>query len=581
MPCLGTYIWRTHSTWKAEQPMPPPSNCVSPFTTSRLLSCQYTHIQFRNGLKREQFWLQKDDTKITRSTNALTLTLVVSDVDEYEPRQQLPVYYTNVKQSDQNVIVYDFDVMDIDPSVTHSDVTYATTSAHYTIGATDGVVRVIDKSAMPVDASNCPLDDEILVTADAGGGGDIVTMSLYIRAVPEDLTTPVFSPALADIGPILEEQNPVGSILHTVTVEDPDCKLYGAEGVRFELTYDRIDCCFIVPGTASNGQVSADIILKKELDYETMGSSFDLTVKAFNVLTPKEASSQVSDIFTVFIADAKDLYPRCPKALTAFIDEIPAVAGTVVVSIPCESQSSLTYTYTLTHPMFHMNGANLEITMDASLDYEVTRGYSLIVGVEVGGDSFVQDVHIEVDVQPVDDNSPAWTGPQTLSRSEATTPGATLATYTITDLDLGNVGNIKRSSIALVDNFVDTFELLVEQSALATSFDVQLILAKPLDAETQSLFLLELTANDGFATVLHPISLAVSDVAEFPPSCGQSSLLITIKEPVFSPKNLSAPLDCQANDVSQTVTFSRISGDNRFTVDSATGLITLSSNVKH
>ena len=115
-----------------------------------------------------------------------TLVLTVTDADDSLPISLATLHYATVKQTDVSVLIYRFNVSDPDPDAT---IVFATTSTDYTVGASTGQVTVTDKSAQALDAKNCPTDDSVVVTATSGS--NIVTMTLYVQAIPEDITTQV------------------------------------------------------------------------------------------------------------------------------------------------------------------------------------------------------------------------------------------------------------------------------------------------------------------------------------------------------------------------------------------------------
>ena len=507
------------------------------------------------------------------------MSLTVSDVNEFDPLERSHALYTTVQQSDVNVVVYTFNLLDRD--ISGPSVTFSTTSTDYTVGTTNGQVRVTDKSAMPLDAFNCPTDDVVYVTADPGGGATVLQMTLYVEAVPEDLNIPVFDPTLADFGPFIEKADPVGTTIGTVRVKDLDCGLYGAEGTRFEVknVNSNQDCCIIVRGAAVNGFVTADIKLKTQLDYNDMGAALPLEITAFSVRDPLNTAIQVSDTINVLITDTKDYYPKCTKAFTAYVAETPAIAGYVVTSIDCDTTGSPAYVYSLTDATFEMNGADVQIKTTGSLDYETTPEYDITVDVEVTASSFIQEVFVKIYVQPINEDAPVWSGSATITELESVLVGTVLGIYSVADSDTGGHG-IDPGTIRLADNFGGTFELFVEKATvLGTSYDVQLILAKPLDAETIASYGLVLTASDPATTQTYPVALTVTDVPEFPPSCAESAILVSIAEPVLPTTVLTSALNCDANDQGETVTYARLSGDARFSVSSTTGVVSLISKL--
>ena len=181
---------------------------------------------------------------------------------------------------------------------------------------------------------------------------------------------------------------------------------------------------------------------------------------------------------------------------------------------------------------------------------------------------------MKIYVQPTDEAAPSWSGSSSLSKSENLAVGTTLDTFTVTDSDTGGHGILKES-IALVDNFGGTFQLYVEDNAGSTSYDVQLILAKPLDYERVTSYSLTLTASDPDTTDTHAVALTVTNEAEFPPSCSETAILIAIKETVNPTTVLHQALNCNPKDVGETITYTSTDANGRFTISSTTGEISL------
>ena len=75
-------------------------------------------------------------------------------------------------------------------------------------------IQVKDKSAQALDANACPTDDEVEVTADSGG--TVLTLKLYVEAIPEDVNNPAFDPVIPDVGPFTEGTDAVGTVINSV-----------------------------------------------------------------------------------------------------------------------------------------------------------------------------------------------------------------------------------------------------------------------------------------------------------------------------------------------------------------------------
>lgn len=206
---------------------------------------------------------------------------------------------------------------------------------------------------------------------------------------------------------------------------------------------------------------------------------------------------------------------------------------------------------------------------------------------------YFRKLRVEVSFDDINDNSPRFqTSAVRVDVSEATAPGSALPLPTAHDPD-GPPFGIDRYELVSPDT--DVFELRVTRNddggdASATSFDLRLVVAAPLDREQASRYRVTVLAVDGGRpgrTGSVEVEVVVEDVNDNRPVFEQATYDVEVSEDwiVTTPRPLLTVRAVDADDESAvTYRFTERTVDSYgqlFVVDRHTGLISLTRNIDY
>ena len=330
------------------------------------------------------------------------------------------------------------------------------------------------------------------------------------------------------------ENAAAGTVLATATGLDP-------EG---------LDVTYTIAGTGSeNFQIdnNGNITLIDSLDYET-AQSYELTIFASDGLF------SVPKVVTVSITDSNEAPSVTSSvAFNSFLENT-AVGTTIATSAGSDPEND-TITYSLSgagSDKFSVD-ADGKVTLASALDYETATSYSINLNASDGTSTTTKVLTINVgnvaelvysgSLAASSQNETISTGSVILSSSTSGAEGT--VTYSISDPDNKFAINASTGEVTL---------------------------ANALDHETKTSHSFTVTASDGSNSESQTFTLQINDVdlsiSASLASAAQTEGIATGTTIIAAPT---------ASGAEGTITYSITDADNKFTVDSSTGAVTLAN----
>ncbi|XP_031561240.1 protein dachsous-like [Actinia tenebrosa] len=367
----------------------------------------------------------------------------------------------------------------------------------------------------------------------------------------------------------VNESKKVNTYIGTLNASDPD-------GDRLTYKLKMLDSQDNVFAIDTTGRIT----LGKKLDREVK-PVYSVLVTVSDDGTPVLATQTV---VSVIVTDYNDNYPTFPyKRYTASVYENAARDSTVmqVVAIDADigDNSKLTYSLQGGNTSFFTIDSNTGIIKTSqTFDRETKSSYQLTIRVVDGGNpQHHGQTSVTVNILDVNDNKPNFIkNAYSFSVSENTTTGATIATLSATDLDIGINADIRYYIVS--GNLGNTFDLESQTGNLK--------LANTLDCERRTLYRLVIGVSDRGLPSLSSttnVQINVVDVNDNSPIFASSVYRATVKENSLVGKSvvkvLATDRDSGANG---KVEYAIIDGntENTFTIDLNSGLITIKKSPK-
>ena len=307
-----------------------------------------------------------------------------------------------------------------------------------------------------------------------------------------------------------------------------------------EVTYS------IVEGTAGSSIFAIDsqgrITLESSLDFETK-TSYTLEV---SVTDGKET---VSKQLVVTVSDV-DLSVTSSLASTSQAETISA--GTSILTLSTSNaEGTLSYSITDADNKFAINSSTGEVTLANALDYETKTSHSFTVTVTDGTTTSSETYTVNVS----DVDLSVTSSLASASQAETISTGTSILTLSTTNAE-GTVSY----SITDADN----------KFAINSSTG-EVTLANALDYETKTSHSFTVTVTDGTTSSSETFTLSVTDVdLALSASLASSSKLETISTG-------TTIVTSSTSNSEGTVSYSLTDDDNKFSIDSSTGEVTLSN----
>lgn len=474
----------------------------------------------------------------------------------------------------------------------NAKITYylADTERQFTVDPETGVITTTEPLECPQQicpshstkpGGSCPKSCVFTVFARDHGtprqdGRTYVTVNLVDANDHDPLIKFRYFPSTAGFATV-DENAGNGSVVAAVSVVDLDEGLNGETTVRIvsgnELNHFRLD---YTP--------SFDIVrVNGVLDREEI-SKYNLTVVATDKGTPPRTATA---FLIIHVNDVNDHEPVFEKSeYSAILSEL-APPGTYVAGITATDEDSgvnAQIYYTIVsgneHQWFSINTDSGLITTQAMLDREVQGTIELNISARDGGPN-PKWAHTQLKVTILDENDETPVFSQSrinVSLSENAPPGTLVAMLTASDHDQGTNGSVMYSLHPTVQqHYDDTFTL--------DSLTGQLTTKRKLDREEIPNYEIYVIARDqgippqsSTATVY----LNILDVNDNNPEFYPQKYFYSISEDM-KPGDTLLKVTATDRDEGENamITFQLESGgDNLFTVDEWSGMITLRGNLK-
>jgi hypothetical protein len=283
------------------------------------------------------------------------------------------------------------------------------------------------------------------------------------------------------------------------------------------------------------------------LDYET-ATAYAIT------LTASDGTNSVSETLTINVGDINEA-PSLTNSLAASSFAENVATGTTIATASASDPESQTISYSLSgtgSEKFSVDSAG-NITLSSALDYETTTSYSLTLTASDGANSTSNTINISVD--DVIELSIALAS-SSISLSETATSGTSVTT-TATTTD-------GSATVTYSLSGTDSDKFSVSSNGTITT-------AASLDYETTTSYSLTLTATDGTNTVTDNLTINITDVDL---SLSASLASAAQSEGLSTGTTIATSSNSNAEG---TVTYSLTDADNKFSIDSSTGEVTLAN----
>ena len=287
------------------------------------------------------------------------------------------------------------------------------------------------------------------------------------------------------------------------------------------------------------------ITLKTGLDYETK-TSYELT------LTSSDGTNSVQTQINFSVTDISELALSLDNTEVTLAENI-STGSSVAIASSSDAAGEVTYSIvegTAGSSIFAIDSQG-RITLESSLDFETKTSYTLEVSVTDGKETVTKQLVVTVsDVDLSVSSSLA-----SASQAETISTGTSILT-----LSTSNAEGTLSYSITDSDN----------KFAINSSTG-EVTLANALDYETKTSHSFTVTVTDGVTTSSETFTLNVTDVdLTLSSSLASSSKLETI--------STGTTIATSSTSNSEgTVSYSLTDDDNKFSIDSSTGEVTLSN----
>ncbi len=425
--------------------------------------------------------------------------------------------------------------------------TSAVGAAIASINATDPEGSAVTYTLSGTGSDNFSIDASGNITLASGLDYETAT-SYELTVVVDDGTyasTEVITVSVADVNeaPSLsatvafnafQENTATGTTIATSSVSDPE-----AGAITYTLS-----------GTGSeNFTVSSDgtVTLASGLDYET-ATAYAIT------LTASDGANSVSETLTINVGDINEA-PSLTNSLAASSFAENVATGTTIATSSASDPEAGTITYSIsgTGSENFAIDANGNVTLASSLDYETTTSYSLTITASDGTNSTQQTLSISV--TDIIEFGLALSS-NSVSINEDMSSGSQVATSTLTQEGT--------ETVTYTLSGTDSDKFAISSSGVITTNTI-------LDHETTTSYSLTVTVSDGTNTDTETLTIAINDidltVTNTLAASGQAENISTG----------TSIMTASASGAEGTVSYSITDSDNKFSINSSTGEVTLAN----
>ena len=331
-----------------------------------------------------------------------------------------------------------------------------------------------------------------------------------------------------------QENTATGTTIATSSVSDPE-----AGAITYSLS-----------GAGSeNFSVSSDgtVTLASGLDYET-ATAYAIT------LTASDGANSVSETLTINVGDINEA-PSLTSTLAAESFAENVATGTTIATSSASDPEAGTITYSIsgTGSENFAIDADGNVTVASSLDYETTTSYAITLTASDGSNSTQET--ITINVTDVIEFALALSS-NSVSINEDVSSGSQVATSTLTQEGT--------ETVTYTLSGTDSDKFSISSSGVITTNTI-------LDHETTTSYSLTVTVTDGTNTDTETLSIAINDVdltvTNTLAASGQAENISTG----------TSIMTASASGAEGTVSYSITDSDNKFTINSSTGEVTLAN----
>jgi Cadherin domain len=252
--------------------------------------------------------------------------------------------------------------------------------------------------------------------------------------------------------------------------------------------------------------------------------------------------------------------------------------GTVVGAIPIKP--GFTYRFNENPREFYLNASTGEIVTNVVLDREALRSDRFDLVVLSSQPTY--PIEVRILVLDINDNAPEFPEPSIhVAFSESASPGTRLLLDTANDRDSGINGVSNEYRLVSDDEEVNNkFKLVVTSNPSGETSYLHLETTGKLDRETRAIYQLNVSARDGGTPHRYgylQVNVTIVDVNDNPPIFDHSDYIVSLNESV-SPGTSVLQVMATDSDVGDNarVTYYLADGENQFSVDPETGVISTS-----
>ena len=406
----------------------------------------------------------------------------------------------------------------------------------------------------------------VQVTA-SDGAGRVTNQMINVTVTPVNESDPVITSANA--ANVAENTTAV----LTVTATDVDLP---AQTVTYSITGEADQARFSINAT------TGELTFTAAPDYENPTDADTNNVYVVQVTASDGAGRSVNQTINVTVTPVNDNDPVITSSNTANVAENTTSVLTVTATDADLPAQTVTYSITggADQAKFSINGTTGELTFSAAPDYEnptdVDTNNVYVVQVTANdGAGRTANQTINVTVTPINDNDPVITSASAANVAENTTA---VLTVTATDADLP-----AQTITYSITGGADQAKFSINAGTGALTFQAAPDYENPTDADTNNVYVVQVTANDGAGrTASQTINVTVTDLDD----TGVSVISDTDAGADYVLENavVGTTVGITANatdpDATDTVIYSLDdSAGGRFAIDSSTGVITVAGGI--
>ncbi|XP_060035666.1 protocadherin beta-12-like isoform X2 [Erinaceus europaeus] len=270
-----------------------------------------------------------------------------------------------------------------------------------------------------------------------------------------------------------------------------------------------------------------ELILHKSLDYEKQPQLSFLLTALDGGSPPRSGTAFVR----VLVVDINDNSPEFEQSFYEVKIPENCITGSLVLNVSAwdlDSGKNGEISYSFSHAsedilkIFEINKKSGEVRLRASLDFETTESYSIIVQATDGGGLFGKST-VRIQVMDVNDNVPEVTVSSVTSSIPENSPEIVVMVFSTRDRDSGDNGRMictisEDNPFVLKSSIMNYYTLETE---------------RPLDREERAEYTIVITVSDLGSPRLqsqHQVTVRVSDVNDNAPAFSQRAYTLRVRE---------------------------------------------------